>query len=202
MLFRSLERATRTFVGEYFEREGKGLVRIDGTIFAQSIAVGDRGAKGARTRDKVVVEMIRFPTADERGEGAITEVLGPQGKPGVDALTIIRGLGLPDEFPEDVLAEARAAADHFHEKDLAGRTDFTEQLVITIDPVDARDFDDAVSVEIDADTGNWILTVHIADVGHFAPAGSKLDQEARKRATSVYLPQQVIPMFPELISNG
>ncbi|MFO0938555.1 MAG: ribonuclease R [Gemmataceae bacterium] len=197
-----IERATRSFVGEYFERDGVGLVRIDGTVFAHSVAVGDPGAKGARPHDKVVVEMIRFPTADERGEGAISEVLGPHGKPGVDALTVIRGLGLPDEFPPDVLDEARAAADQFRENDLHGRTDFTEQLVITIDPVDARDFDDAVSVEIDAETGNWLLTVHIADVGHFAPAGSKLDQEARKRATSVYLPQRVIPMFPELISNG
>jgi ribonuclease R len=197
-----LERATRTFVGEYFERDGKGYVRVDGTVFAHSVSVGDPGAKGAKPHDKVVVDMIRFPTADERGEGAITEVLGPHGQPGVDTLTIIRGLGLPDEFPPDVLAEARSQADHFKETDLHGRTDFTQQLVVTIDPVDARDFDDAVSVEIDPETKHWILTVHIADVGHFAPAGSKLDQEARKRATSVYLPQRVIPMFPELISNG
>jgi ribonuclease R len=197
-----LERATRTFVGEYFERDRAGYVRVDGTVFAHSIAVGDPGAKGAKPHDQVVIEMIRFPSADDRGEGTIVEVLGPQNKPGVDLLTVIRGLGLPDEFPEDVLQEARAAADRFRESDLMGRTDFTDQLVVTIDPVDARDFDDAISVEIDPDTKHWILTVHIADVGHFAPAGGKLDAEARKRATSVYLPQRVIPMFPELISNG
>jgi ribonuclease R len=197
-----LERATRTFVGEYFERDGQGLVRIDGTIFSHSVAVGDPGAKGAKPKDKVVVEMVRFPSADDRGEAVVVEVLGPRDKPGVDMLTVIRGLGLPEEFSPEVLAEARAVVDRFRETDLGDRTDFTGDTVITIDPVDARDFDDAVGVEIDPETGHWLLTVHIADVGHFAPPGSKLDTEARHRATSIYLPQRVIPMFPELISNG
>jgi ribonuclease R len=98
--------------------------------------------------------------------------------------------------------EARAQAARFSESDLDGRTDFTNELVVTIDPADARDFDDAVSVEIDPKTKHWILTVHIADVGHFCKPGGPLDAEARARATSVYLPQKVIPMFPEVISNG
>src|SRR5205823_1807546 len=83
-ILRVLERATRQFVGTYFERDGQGLVRVDGTVFAHSIYVGDPGAKGARPNDKVVLEMIRFPTPEERGEGVLTEVLGPRGKPGVD----------------------------------------------------------------------------------------------------------------------
>lgn len=197
-----LSRATKTFVGTYFERDGEGLVRIDGTVFAHSISVGDPGAKGVKPQDKVVVEMLRFPTADDRGEGVIAEVLGPAGQPGVDTLSIIKAFGLPEEFPEPALEEARQAAAAFNENDLAGREDFTQDHVVTIDPKDARDFDDAISVELDPKSNHWVLTVHIADVGHFAKPGGHLDAEARKRATSVYLPQKVIPMFPEVISNG
>jgi ribonuclease R len=198
---RVLERASRQFVGTYHERDGQGYVRVDGTVFSHSVAVGDLGAKGARPDDKVVFEMVRFPTADDRGEGVLTEVLGPRGRPGVDTLSVIRAFGLPDEFPTDALEEAREAAAAFREDDLDGREDFTKDIVVTIDPAEARDFDDAVSVTRDRKSGHWLLTVHIADVGHFAPPGGALDREARKRATSVYLPQRVLPMFPEVISN-
>jgi ribonuclease R len=197
-----LERATRQFVGTYFERAGEGLVRVDGGVFRHSVYVGDPGAKGARPDDKVVFEMLRFPTLDDRGEGVITEVLGQRGQPGVDTLSIIRALELPDKFPDDALEEAREAAATFHETDLNGREDFTGELTITIDPADAHDFDDAVSLKHDPKSRHWQLTVHIADVAHFAPPGSALDREARKRGTSVYLPQRVLPMFPELLSNG
>jgi ribonuclease R len=202
-VLRILHRATRTFVGTYFERDNQAYVKIDGTMFAHSVLVGDPGAKGAKSQDKVVIDMLRFPAGeDTRGDGVITEVLGPLSQPGVDLLSIIRGFGLPEEFPEAVLDEARMQADAFNDADFQGRTDFTSECVITIDPVDARDFDDAVSVTIDPETKHWVLTVHIADVGHFAKPGSALDTEARKRATSVYLPRKVIPMFPEIISNG
>ncbi len=198
-----VERATREFVGTYFEREGQGYVRVDGTVFSHSIWVGDPGAKGAHAEDKVVFEMLRFPSADDRrGEGVLTEVLGPRGQPGVDTLSIIRAFGLPEKFPDDALQEARHQADTFDDRDLDGRDDFTEPVTITIDPVDARDFDDAVSVTIDPKSKHWQLAVHIADVAHFAPAGGPLDREARRRATSVYLPQRVLPMFPEIISNS
>ncbi|MBA4189724.1 MAG: ribonuclease R [Planctomycetaceae bacterium] len=201
-IVRVLERATRTFVGTYFERDREALVRVDGTVFSHSVAVGDPGAKGAKPQDKVVIEMLRFPSQDGRGEGVIVEVLGPHGDPGVDTLTIIRAFGLPEAFPESALAEARQVASLFDESDNAGREDFTQELVITIDPPDAKDFDDAVTVVIDPHSKHWILTVHIADVGAFVKPGGALDVEARKRATSVYLPQKVIPMFPEVISNG
>ncbi|QDU23133.1 ribonuclease R [Urbifossiella limnaea] len=199
---RVLTRATRTFVGTYFERDGEGFVRVDGTLFAHSVSVGDPGAKGVKPQDKVVIDLLRFPTVNDRGEGVITEVLGAHGAPGVDTLSIIKALGLPEEFPPEALAEARQAAAAFSESDLHGRTDFTDELVVTIDPADARDFDDAVSVTIDPKTKHWVLTVHIADVAHFAKPGGPLDTEARRRATSIYLPQKVIPMFPEVISNG
>jgi ribonuclease R len=198
-----LERATRTFVGTYLERDGQGLVRVDGNVFAHSIMVGDPGAKGARPGDKVVIEMLRFPTPDERGEGVITEVLGPLQQPGVDTLAVIRAFGLPEAFPPEVLAEARQVASQFEAAPpLQGREDFTQDLVVTIDPPDAKDFDDAVSVTIDPKTKHWVLSVHVADVGAFVRPGSALDLEARRRGNSVYLPQKVLPMFPEVLSNG
>jgi ribonuclease R len=197
-----LERATRQFVGTYLEREGQGLVRVDGAVFSHSIFVGDPGAKGARPDDKVVIEMIRFPSPEERGEGVITEVLGPRGRPGVDTLSIIRQYELPDRFPDDVLEEARDAAATFRESDLHGREDLTEEVIVTVDPADARDFDDAVSLTHHSRTKHWLLGVHIADVAHFVAPGGALDREARKRGTSVYLPQRVLPMFPEAISNA
>lgn len=201
-ILRVLERDTHQFVGVYFEDGGEGFVRVDGTGFTEPIFVGDPGAKGARADDKVVFEMIRFPSPRQRGEGVINEVLGPRGQPGVDLLSVIRSYELPDEFPADVLKEARLQAEAFDESELDGREDFTNDTIITIDPVDARDFDDAVSLTYDTRRRHWLLGVHIADVGHFAPPGSMLDREARNRGTSVYLPQRVLPMFPEIISNG
>jgi ribonuclease R len=196
-----VERRTTRFVGGYFEAAGGGWVKIDGTNFARPVSVGDPGAKGARQDDKVVVEMVRFPTYLRDGEGVIVEVLGPAGAAGVDTLTVIHEFGLPGAFPEPALAEARRQAELFREEVPAGRRDLTDRVVVTIDPVDARDFDDAISLER-IERGHWVLGVHIADVSHFVVAGSPLDQEARSRGTSVYLPDRVIPMLPEIVSNN
>jgi ribonuclease R len=201
-ILRVLERATHQFVGTYLERDGEAYVRVDGTLFAEPIYVGDPRAKGAKPEEKVVIEMIRFPSPVTRGEAVIVEVLGPLGQPGVDLQSIIKAYNLPDAFPEDVLQEARRRTDTFDEGDLEGRQDFRNQLVVTIDPADAKDHDDAVSLSFDTTRKHWLLSVHIADVGHFAPAGSLLDREARRRGNSVYLPGKVLPMFPEIISNG
>ncbi len=140
-------RGTRTFVGTYFERKGRGLVRLDGTEFVAPISVGDPGAKGARPDDKVVIEMLRFPSAEQGGEGVLVEVLGPRGTPGVDTRTILAEYALPDTFPESVLDEARAETNRFDESKLDGRLDLTRETIVTIDPVDARDFDDAISLD-------------------------------------------------------
>lgn len=194
-------RASRVFVGTYFEADGKGFVRIDGTQFRDPISVGDPGAKGARPDDKVVIELLRFPSETHLGQAVLTEVLGGRGQPGVDTLTIIHELGLPDEFPAEVLEQARTIAAAFREDDFTGRVDLTGETIITIDPVDARDFDDAISLTRN-EAGHWDLGVHIADVSAFVPAGTPLDTEAYRRGTSVYLPDRVLPMLPELISNG
>jgi len=200
-IVRVVERATHHFVGTYIERGGEGFVIVDGTKFSEPIWVGDAGAKNVRPQDKVVVEIVRFPAPGLMGEGVITEVLGPRGAPGVDTLSVIRAFNLPVAFSAEALAEARLQAERFREDDLTGREDFTSWLTITIDPEDARDFDDAVSLSYDSHRRHWHLGVHIADVSHFVPPGSALDREARERGNSVYLPQRVLPMLPEVLSN-
>jgi ribonuclease R len=196
-----LERKTTRFVGSYFERAKTGWVQVDGTAFARPVLVGDPGAKAVREGDKVVVEMVRFPTHLRDGEGVVVEVLGRAGDVGVDTQTVIHEFGLPGPFPETALDDARRQAAAFDETVPAGRRDLSERTIITIDPVDARDFDDAISLE-KVERGHWLLGVHIADVSHFVREGSPLDQEARARGTSVYLPDRVIPMIPEVVSNN
>jgi ribonuclease R len=196
-----LVRASGHFVGTYLERNGQGYVEVDGNTFRELILVGDPGAKGAQPNDKVVIEMLRFPSHSERGEGVLTQILGPRGAPGVDTLSVIHEFGLRDTFSDEVLDEAREQAEHFDERQLTGRLDLTGETIVTIDPVDARDFDDAISLTRTSNDG-WRLGVHIADVSHFVPPKSALDEEARIRGTSVYLPDRVIPMLPEVISNG
>lgn len=196
-----LVRGSTTFVGTYFERDGQSFVQIDGRAFADPVIVDDPGAKGPRTNDKVVVDMLRFPSRQVAGEAVLVKVLGKRGQPGVDTLSIIHEFGLPNEFPDAALAEARLVAQQFDEADLDDRLDLTQTTIVTIDPVDARDFDDAISLERTAN-GHWRLGVHIADVSAFVVPGGPLDAAARERGTSVYLPDRVIPMLPEIISNG
>lgn len=196
---RIAERRTHRFVGTYEERRKQGLVRVDGRTFAEPIPVGDPGAKGAADGDKVVIEMVRFPSPRSPGEAVLVEILGAKGEPGVDTLSIIREFELPGDFSDDVLEDARQQADSFNES-IGDRADFTGETVVTIDPVDARDFDDAISLKKLAN-GHWELGVHIADVSHFVRPKGPLDREARERATSIYLPDRVIPMLPEVISN-
>ena len=196
-----LERASNVFVGTYFESQKQGFVRIDGSAFDQAIHVGDPGSKGAKPDDKVVIEMLRFPSANRVGEAVLTKVLGHRGDPGIDTMTVIYGLGIPHEFSQVVLDDAREQAEMFDESNLDGRQDLTNETIVTIDPATARDFDDAISLRRDRQ-GHWQLGVHIADVAHFVTPGGAIDRSARERSTSVYLPHHVIPMLPEVISNG
>lgn len=196
-----LARASGLFVGHYYEEGGTGFVKVDGTAIQEPLSVGDPGAKGARPGDKVAVEIARYPTPFRAGEGVITEVFGPRGEPKVETVAIIRALGIPDVFDDDTLDDACRQAQGFHEDDVADRLDLRGELTVTIDPATARDFDDAITLARDA-KGFWRLGVHIADVSHFVRPGSALDLTARKRGTSVYLPDRVIPMLPEILSNS
>jgi ribonuclease R len=197
-----LQRKTKQFVGTFVPKGGVGYVKIDGSQFEEPVYVGDTTAKQARKGDKVVVEMLRFPSERFEAEAVISEVLGGRHTPGVDTLTVIREFDLPEAFEENVLEDSRQVAARFEDAGPGeGRVDLSNETIITIDPEDARDFDDAISLER-LDNGHWLLGVHIADVSHFVRPNSNLDNEALKRGNSVYLPDRVIPMLPELISNG
>ena len=201
-VFRIIERARRQFTGTFRTVDGHAAVFLDGTPHEQPVLIGDVQGLPIEEEDKVFVEVVSFPDQDGgEGEAVLLERLGSSSNPNIDTLTIMRQFGLPDEFPEEVIDEARQRADEFDEENPPlDRLDLTEKLTITIDPYDARDFDDAISLEQESG-GRWRLWVHIADVGHFVQRGGKLDEEAKKRATSVYLPDRVIPMVPEIISN-
>ncbi|QDT02689.1 Ribonuclease R [Rubripirellula lacrimiformis] len=196
-----LQRARRQFTGTFRFISGKPFVFLDGTPYEQPVSVGDVRGLPLSDDDKVFVEMVEYPADDGTGgEAVILERLGSSNNPAIDTLSIMRQYALPDEFPEAVLNEARQQADAFDDGVVPeGRKDLTQLLTITIDPFDARDFDDAISLE--REEGRWRLWVHIADVSHFVPVGGALDEEAKARATSVYLPDRVIPMIPEIISN-
>ena len=150
--------------------------------------------------DKVVVELREWESRNANPEGEIIEVLGAPDEEGVDMLSVLRQYDLPLHFPKTVLAEARAIGSQVSPRDLAGREDCRAQQVVTIDPDDAKDFDDAICLQrFSAD--QWKLWVHIADVSHYVKPGTALDDEARKRGNSTYLVDRVIPMLPEALSN-
>ncbi len=177
------------------------VVYLDGVHFNAPVSVGDVRGLPLVDDDKVFVEIVDFPDDDGGGgEAVILERLGSTKNPTIDTVTIMRQYALPDEFPNAVIEEARKRADEFDDgTPPADRMDLSELLTITIDPFDARDFDDAISLA--REDGRWRLWVHIADVSHFVHVGGAIDVEARQRATSVYLPDRVIPMIPEIISN-
>ncbi len=155
----------------------------------------------AKVGDKVVVRLEAWESRHVNPDGEIIEVLGPASAPGVDMLSIIRKYHLPTEFPRDVLEQADRISEKIDPRQLDGREDLRNEFVVTIDPDDARDFDDAIHVEKVAN-GAWHLGVHIADVAAYVEPGSALDREARHRGNSVYLPDRVVPMLPERLSNG
>ena len=196
-----LQRAQNRFVGTLQQTNEGWIVQPDGTSFFELIAVDDVSAKNAKNKDKVVVEILSYPTEKYLARGVIIEVLGRAGQKISEIQSIIRQYHLPGEFDADCIEQARQAAAEFDREKISGREDITEKVVVTIDPPDAKDFDDAISVEKDS-RGNWVLGIHIADVSNFVPADSALDAETKIRGNSVYLPGKTIPMLPEILSNG
>jgi len=196
-----LQRAQNRFVGTLLKHPEGWLVQPDGSAFFEPISVDDVTAKGAKQKDKVVVEILHWPTEKYLARGVIIEVLGKQGRYETEIKSVIAQYHIPSEFDADCLEQARRAAAEFNPEQIDGREDITEKVIITIDPADAKDFDDAISLEKDSD-GNWMLGIHIADVGNFIPPDSPLDKKAQTRGNSVYLPGRTIPMLPEVLSNG
>ncbi len=137
-------------------------MKVDGTTFNEPISVGDPGAKGARPGDKVVIEIVQYPSPDRGGEGVIIEVLGAHGQPGVDTLSVIRAFNIPDTFDDAELEEAREQARLFEETAIGSREDLTAVRTVTIDPANARDFDDAISLRTTKrGTGAWLSTLRM-----------------------------------------
>src|SRR6266403_5177639 len=204
-VIRILERAHDTIVGTLQHSRNFYYVVPDDPRLVHDVYVQparDRRGKqtAAKVGDKVVVRLEAWETRHGNPEGEIIEVLGPASAPGIDMLSIIRKYHLPTEFPRDVLDQAKGIPETVDARQFDGREDLRGEFIVTIDPDDARDFDDAIHVE---KTGSgWRLGVHIADVAAYVEPDSPLDREARRRGNSVYLPDRVIPMLPERLSNG
>jgi ribonuclease R len=199
---RILERTRTQIVGTLQQNRASFYVTPDDPRMPHDILVPPAKDVGrpARVGDKVVVELREWEWRHSNPEGEIVEVLGAPDEEGVDMLSVLRQYNLPLHFPKAVLAEAHAIGSVVHENDLANRLDCRAHNVVTIDPDDAKDFDDAICLE-HADGSNWRLWVHIADVSHYVKPGTALDEEARKRGNSTYLVDRVIPMLPEALSN-
>lgn len=196
-----LERGKSEFVG-VLRISGKQAVFVaDNNKMPAEIRVATADTDGAENGDKVVVRITKWPEGNKPGEGTVTRVLGLPGNNDTEIHAILAEYGLPLEFPKEVEAEAEKIQFDLDPKEIARRRDFRDITTITIDPYDAKDFDDALSIR-KLKNGNWEIGVHIADVSHYMPVNSVLDKEAVKRATSVYLVDRVVPMLPEKLSNG
>jgi ribonuclease R len=201
-VMRVLKRAQNMVVGTLqMATKGFGFVIPDEKKLSQDIFVSRDDFHGAKDGDKVVVTITKWPDQRRSPEGVVAEVLGKAGQPGVDIISIVRKFKLPEEFPPEILQEAERISDTVPEEAYAERKDLRQMQMVTIDGADAKDLDDAVSLQV-LDNGNYLLGVHIADVGYYVKVGSELDQEAFNRATSVYLVDRVIPMLPKKLSNG
>ena len=196
-----LERGNKKFVGVYEDSRNFGFVVAEDTKINQDIFVSKRDRNGANDGDMVVVEITKWPEKRRSPEGRIVEILGKKGEKGLDILTIIKKFGLPEEFPQKVLDFAEGIEEEIPQKEYERRKDLRDIKMVTIDGEDAKDLDDAVSIE-KLSNGRYKLGVHIADVTHYVREKNPLDKEALKRATSVYLIDRVIPMLPKKLSNG
>jgi ribonuclease R len=200
-----LERGQEQFVGVLVKDKRRWFVEPDGRSLRDPVLIRDGDVKSARPGDKVVIELVHYPEEEYHAEGVITKVLGAAGEPDVETQAVIEAHGLRTEFPKATVDEARKAGRTFEQDaaaEQADREDLTKDFIFTIDPPDAKDFDDAISIAHDEATDEWTLGVHIADVAHFVRPGSALDREGQARGNSVYLPRLVIPMLPEVLSNG
>jgi ribonuclease R len=200
-IVRILERANKRVVGTFEKSRHFGFVVPDDPRILDDVFVARDDTLGAREGDKVVVQIERWPERRRNPEGRITEVLGRKGEVGVDVLSIIRSYDIPEQFPGGVLREADSIPLEISSAEYKNRADLRDMNIVTIDGADAKDLDDAVSVER-LKNGKYRLGVHIADVAHYVTEKSLLDKEAYSRGTSVYFLDRVIPMLPERLSNG
>ena len=202
IIVKILERATKEVVGTFQKKKGFGFVVPDDRKLTEDIYIKQDAFRSAANGDKVVAKITQYPDKQHRIEGKITEIVARKGETGSDVLSLIRGYGLFQTFPSRVNAEAKARGrEKITDEEIARRLDLRGKNIFTIDGPDAKDLDDAVSIERLAN-GNYRLGVHIADVSHYVEEDGWLDKEALKRGTSVYLLNRVVPMLPKGLSNG
>ncbi len=195
-----LTRAHSKVVGRYMEETGIGFLLPHNTRIRNHILIPPKGKGGARHGQLVSVVLTDYPSATLGAKGEVEEVLGDHLDPGLEIDVAIRAHGIPWEWPDEVLREAGALGEEPTDADKTHRVDLRDVPFVTIDGEDARDFDDAVWCA--PHTNGFQLRVAIADVSHYVPVGSALDEEASHRGNSVYFPERVVPMFPEVLSNG
>lgn len=196
-----LKRARETFVGKLRVDKDFAVLVTAENIFVHDIIIPKKKLKGGKTGDKAVVRITQWPDAEHKNlVGEVVDVLGEQGDNDVEMNAILAQYGLPYKYPKNVEEAANKIPAEITEADIAEREDFREVYTCTIDPKDAKDFDDALSVR-QLDNGLWEVGVHIADVSHYVKEGSIIDKEAMKRATSIYLVDRTIPMLPERLCN-
>ncbi|MFD2513983.1 ribonuclease R [Pontibacter locisalis] len=197
-----VERQRTELVGVMELSKNFGFVVPDFKRLYFDVFVGERGLNGAQSGDKVLVKIVEWPKdPDKNPTGEVIRVFGPAGENEAEIHSIMAEFGLPFEFPETVEEEAETISDKITAGEIAKRRDFRDVTTFTIDPADAKDFDDALSIQ-KLENGNWEIGVHIADVTHYVHPRSLLEKEAYHRATSVYLVDRTIPMLPERLSNG
>ena len=196
-----LKRARETFVGKLRVDKDFAVLITSENIFVHDIIIPKKKLKGGKSGDKAVVKITQWPDAEHKNlVGEVVDVLGEQGDNNVEMNAILAQYGLPSKYPKNVEEAANKIPAEITEADIAEREDFREVYTCTIDPKDAKDFDDALSVR-QLDNGLWEVGVHIADVSHYVKEGSIIDKEAMKRATSIYLVDRTIPMLPERLCN-
>ncbi|HPS55097.1 MAG TPA: ribonuclease R [Sedimentisphaerales bacterium] len=196
-----LERSSNKLVGT-LQKDNQGwFIRPDGSAFLYPIYIDDVTAKNARLKDKVVVEIVSYQSGGSFATGVIIEVLGKAGRYDSEIKAVMRQYNLPENFDDVCLKQATKLAADFSADNDHGRQDITDKVIVTIDPPDSKDFDDAISIEKDSQ-GRFVLGVHIADVSCFVRQDTPLDTEAAERGNSTYLPGWTIPMLPEVLSNG
>lgn len=197
-----LKRNREEFVGTFqlINHKDFGFVVCDKKTINTDIFVPKGKIGGATDGDKVIVKMVDWKPGEKNPEGEIIKVLGAPGEHETEIHSILAEYGLPYAFPEEVEREAEAIDREIRPEEVAKRRDMREICTFTIDPKDAKDFDDALSIQ-KLENGNWEIGVHIADVSHYVVPGTLLDDEAYDRATSVYLVDRVVPMLPEVLSN-
>lgn len=201
MVIEILERARNTFVGTLRVERDIAFLSPDGGGFAHDIIIPKNKLKGGKNGDKALVKVMMWPSEDNKNIiGEVTDVLGQQGDNDVEMNSILAQYGLPYKYPKRVEEAADKISAEITEQDYKEREDFRDVTTFTIDPKDAKDFDDALSIR-SLGKNLWEVGVHIADVSHYVTEGSIIDKEAQKRATSVYLVDRTIPMLPERLCN-